>query len=89
MNAKTEDEFMNYIFATEPTFLEKCLTCEYYEGKDKDVGDQLCGANKNNIVTCRSVEIEMQLAKLSGCIVFKERMFYKDGQTKTSTTKII
>ena len=69
---KTEDEFMNYIFATKPTFLEICLTCEHYAGKDKDVGDQLCGADKNNIVTCRSVEIEMQLAKLSGCVMLKE-----------------
>ena len=68
----TEDEFMNYIFATEPTFLEKCLTCEHYEGKDKDVGDQLCGADKYNIVTCLSVDIEMQIAKLSGCVMFKE-----------------
>lgn len=72
MHAKTEDEFMNYIFATELTFLEKCLTCEHYAGKDKDVGDQLCCADKDNVVTCRSVEIEMQLAKLSGCVMLKE-----------------
>ena len=69
---KTEDDFMNYIFATEPTFLEKCLTCEHYAGEDKDVGDQLCGVDKDNIVTCRAFEIEMQLAKLSGCVMFKE-----------------
>ena len=69
---KTEDDFMNYIFATELTFLEKCLTCEHYAGKDKDVDDHLCGADKNNIVTCLSVEIEMQLAELSGCVMFEE-----------------
>ena len=69
---KTEDDFINNLFATELTFLEKCLTCEHYAGKDKDVGDQLCGADKNNIVTCLSVEIEMQIAKLSGCIMFEE-----------------
>lgn len=68
----TEDDFMNYIFFKPPAFLEKCLTCEHYAGKDKEVGDQLCGADKNNIVTCLSVDIEMQLAKLSGCVMFKE-----------------
>ena len=65
------DKFMDYIFQTKPTFLEKCLTCKYCE-IDTDVGDQLCGADKNNIVTCLSVEIEMQIAKLSGCVMFKE-----------------
>ena len=67
----TEDEFMDYLFFKPPTFLEKCLTCEHYAGKDKDAGDQLCGADKNNIVTCLSVDIEMQIAKLSGCVMFK------------------
>jgi len=70
--AQQEDDFINYIFATNPTFLEKCLTCEHYVGLDEDAGDQLCGADKNNVVTCLSVEIEMQLAKLSGCVMFKE-----------------
>ena len=69
---KTEDDFINYIFQTKPTFLEKCLTCEHYVGCDKNVGDQLCGADKNNIVTCLSVDIEMQIAKLSGCVMFEE-----------------
>lgn len=32
---KTEDEFMNYIFATGSTFLENCLTYEHYAGEDK------------------------------------------------------
>ena len=68
----TEDEFMDYLFYKPPAFLGKCLTCEHYAGRDKDVFDQLCGADKNNIVTCLSVEIEMQLAELSGCIMFKE-----------------
>ena len=86
MEADFNANYRNVTMHT-PTFLEKCLTCEHHAGKDKDVGDQLCGADKDNIVTCRSVEIEMQLAKLNGCIVFKERMVYKDGQTKT--TKII
>lgn len=67
----TEDEFMDHLFFKPPTFLEVCLTCEHYAGKDKDVGDQLCGADKN-IVTCLSVDIEMQIAKLSGCVMFKE-----------------
>jgi len=70
--SKQEDDFINYIFATPPTFLEKCLTCEHYFGCDKDIGDQLCGADKDNIVTCLSVDIEMQLAKLSGCVMFEE-----------------
>ena len=64
------DKFMDYIFQTKPTFLEKCLTCKYCE-IDTDVGDQLCGADKDNIVTCLCVEIEMQIAKLSGCVMFK------------------
>ena len=66
------DKAITEMFATPPTFLEKCLTCKYYVGYDKDVGDQLCGADKNNIVTCLSVDIEMQLAKLSGCVMFEE-----------------
>ena len=66
------DKVIMEMFATPHTFLEKCLTCEHYEGKDKDQGDQLCGADKYNIVTCLSVEIEMQLAKLSGCVMFEE-----------------
>lgn len=53
--AKQEDDFINYIFATEPTFLEKCLKCEFME-VDKDVGDMLCGADKFR--TCQSIEIE-------------------------------
>ena len=68
----TKDEFMDYLFSQPPTFLEKCLTCKYYAGCDKDVSDQLCGADKNNIVTCLSVDIEMQIAKLSGCVMFEE-----------------
>ena len=66
------DKAITEMFATPLTFLEECLTCEHYAGKDKDVGDQLCGADKNNIVTCLSVDIEMQIAELSGCIMFKE-----------------
>lgn len=66
-----EDNFMNYIFYKEPTFLEKCLTCEFCEF-DKDVGDQLCCSDKNNVVTCLSVEIEMQIAGLSGCVMLNE-----------------
>ena len=69
---KTEDDFINYIFQTKHTFLENCLTCEHYVGCDKDVGDKLCGADKGNIVTCLSVEIEMQIANLSGCVMFEE-----------------
>lgn len=66
------DKAITEMFATPPTFLEKCLKCKHYVGCDKDVGDQLCGADKDNIVTCLSVDIEMQLAKLSGCIMFEE-----------------
>ena len=66
------DKVIMKMFATSPTFLEKCLTCDHYVGCDKDVGDQLCGVDKDKIVTCLSVEIEMQLAKLSGCVMFKE-----------------
>ena len=66
------DKAITEMFATPPTFLEKCLTCKLYFGFDKNVGDQLCGADKDNIVTCLSVDIEMQLAKLSGCVMFKE-----------------
>ena len=66
------DKAITEMFAVPPTFLEKCLTCKYYAGCDKDVSDQLCGADKDNIVTCLSVEIEMQLAKLSGCVMFDE-----------------
>ena len=66
------DKAITEMFATPPTFLETCLTCKYYVGCDKDVGDQLCGADKDNIVTCLSVDIEMQLAKLSGCVMFEE-----------------
>ena len=69
---KTEDDFINYIFQTKHTFLEKCLTCVHYASCDKDVGDQLCGADKDNIATCLSVEIEMQIAKLTGCVMFEE-----------------
>lgn len=66
------DKAITEMFATPPTFLENCLTCKLYIGCDKDVGDQLCDADKNNVVTCLSVEIEMQIAKLSGCVMFKE-----------------
>jgi len=65
------DKAITEMFASPPTFLEKCLTCEHYAGKDKDVGDQLCGADKDNIVTCLSVDIEMQIAKFSGCVMFE------------------
>lgn len=60
------------MFATPPTFLEKCLKCKLYFSYDKNVSNQLCGADKNNIVTCLSVDIEMQLAELSDCVMFKE-----------------
>lgn len=66
------DKAITEMFAKPPTFLEKCLTCKHYAGCDKEVGDQLCGADKDNIVTCLSVEIEMQMAKLSGCVMFEE-----------------
>jgi len=66
------DKAITEMFATPPKFLEKCLTCKLYFGCDKDVGDQLCGADKDNIVTCLSVDIEMQIAKLSGCVMFEE-----------------
>lgn len=66
------DKAITEMFATPQTFLEKCLDCKHYVGCDKDVCDQLCGADKNNTVTCLSVDIEMQLAKLSGCVMFEE-----------------
>lgn len=66
------DKAITEMFATPLTFLEKCLTCVYYVDCDKDVGDQLCGADKDKIVTCLSVEIEMQIAELSGCVMFEE-----------------
>lgn len=55
LQSKREDKAMDYAFYTEPTFLEKCLKCEFME-YDKDVRDMLCGADKFR--TCQSIEIE-------------------------------
>lgn len=64
----SEDDFMNYIFSDKPTFLEKCLTCKHME-YDKDIGDQLCGAD--NFRTCQSIEIECKIENIE-CQMYKE-----------------
>ena len=65
------DKFMDYIFQTKQTFLEKCLTCKFCEF-DRDIGDMLCGAD--NFKTCRSLEIEFSLENIE-C-----QMYVKDNQ---------
>ena len=65
------DKFMEYIFQTKQTFLEKCLTCKFCEF-DRYIGDMLCGAD--NFKTCRSLEIEFSLENIE-C-----QMYVKDNK---------